>query len=206
MSRRVPRGPRRKPDQVEHDQRVGALIRQARQDRGLSQQALATVLTASGRPGWDAPRICRLERGQRSIQLYEATALSDVLGIDGAELHPHLRWAKQQVAPAQPRQRRGTKNTVVQPNVPEDDGAIQARCRYLERLCDELVARGRVAWDYNLLWQIIFTPEQLEHTIRLAEAELEDLRGDGSGDGGGDAPTPPRAPLTVVFSGDPSVA
>jgi transcriptional regulator with XRE-family HTH domain len=85
---------------VKHDEtseaRFGARVRQAREDRGWSQEALARHLrdTAAG-VDLHQSAIARLERGERAIRFNEAAALAKVLNIDlrpfaGIDVEPLL--------------------------------------------------------------------------------------------------------------------
>ena len=73
------------------DQRVAAMIREARETSGLSQARLAKLMAAYGFP-WVQQTVGRAETRARSISIGEAVALAVILHMDisadklGAEL------------------------------------------------------------------------------------------------------------------------
>jgi len=62
----------------------GLRLREIRRARGLTQAALADLVTAAGQP-LDKAAVLRIERGGRGVSLDEALALAWVLGV--APLH-----------------------------------------------------------------------------------------------------------------------
>ncbi|MET7705454.1 helix-turn-helix transcriptional regulator [Micromonospora sp. NPDC005413] len=63
------------------EQRFGGQVREARELRGWSQEALARHLRESAGLELHQTAIARLERGERAIRLNEVAALAQVLGL-----------------------------------------------------------------------------------------------------------------------------
>lgn len=72
----------------EFSERVGARLREFREERKWSQRRLAEVLHANGLK-LDPSAITRMERGQRDVKLHEATALAAALRVKLDELVRH---------------------------------------------------------------------------------------------------------------------
>ncbi|WP_430497870.1 helix-turn-helix domain-containing protein [Micromonospora trifolii] len=67
------------------EQRFGAQVRRAREERGWSQEALARKLRDTAGIELHQTAIARLERGERAIRLNEVTALARILDLDLTE-------------------------------------------------------------------------------------------------------------------------
>ena len=63
----------------------GARLREIRTSRGLTQEALAEIVTAQGRP-MNKAAVLRIERGERGLALDEALALAWALQVAPAHL------------------------------------------------------------------------------------------------------------------------
>lgn len=76
---------RRSPDDVNRD--IGERLRAARTRARQPQQHIATVMAMShGYTTWRQTTVGRVEAGERSLQLGEALALADIIGIPLADL------------------------------------------------------------------------------------------------------------------------
>ncbi|MDH6460893.1 transcriptional regulator with XRE-family HTH domain [Micromonospora sp. A200] len=64
------------------EQRFGAQVREAREVRGWSQEALARHLRESAGIELHQTAVARLERGERTIRFNEVAALAKLLGLD----------------------------------------------------------------------------------------------------------------------------
>ncbi|MCT1618497.1 helix-turn-helix domain-containing protein [Janibacter hoylei] len=62
------------------DKRVGSNVRFARQEKGLSQAALAESMRAEGQAHWRQTTVSRVERGDQKIAVGEIRALERILG------------------------------------------------------------------------------------------------------------------------------
>lgn len=60
----------------------GALLRQAREEYGMSQDKFAAEMARQCDPAWCQQTVTRVENGQRAIRLGEAIAAASILGID----------------------------------------------------------------------------------------------------------------------------
>lgn len=56
-------------------------MRALREQQGMPQQHIATVLTARYGLGWSQTTVVRTEAGQRPLRLVEAVAVAQVLGV-----------------------------------------------------------------------------------------------------------------------------
>ena len=70
--------------EIGFNQRVGANLRRLRKANGITQAALAGLLSREGLP-FHQQTIMKLESGARSLSLEEAITTADVLGVN-------LRW------------------------------------------------------------------------------------------------------------------
>jgi hypothetical protein len=70
-----------RPRPREASRRLGALVRERREDLGLSQGALITAMEPYGF-GWYQSTLTRLESGTRMVTFDEAVALAAVLDFD----------------------------------------------------------------------------------------------------------------------------
>lgn len=64
------------------EQRFGAQVREAREGRGWSQEALARNLRDTTGIDLHQTAIARLERGERAIRFNEVAAMANLLGLD----------------------------------------------------------------------------------------------------------------------------
>lgn len=73
--------------------RVGANIRFARTEKGLSQAALADAMREAGQGHWRQNTVSRVENGRQEVYLGELDALERILGgvLAGTELESALR-------------------------------------------------------------------------------------------------------------------
>lgn len=69
-------------DSSSAEQRFGAQVREAREARGWSQEALARHLRDAAGIDLHQTAIARLERGERAIRFNEVSALAKLLGLD----------------------------------------------------------------------------------------------------------------------------
>ncbi|MFK4789864.1 helix-turn-helix domain-containing protein [Microbacterium sp. ZW T5_56] len=67
------------------DESFGASVAKARTLRGMSQKELSSALAQLGMKV-DAPAVSRIEKGQRSLRLTEATTVATALGVDLTDL------------------------------------------------------------------------------------------------------------------------
>lgn len=72
-------------------EKIGALIRQAREERSMSQAALAEELSARTGSNFVHTTIGKIEKGTRSVSLVEAAHIADVLRIDWRSLFEMLK-------------------------------------------------------------------------------------------------------------------
>lgn len=87
------------------EQRFGAQVREGREIRGWSQEALARHLREAAGIELHQTAIARLERGERAIRFNEVTALAKLLGLDlqaysgtlPALTDSEYEWAKEQL-------------------------------------------------------------------------------------------------------------
>lgn len=63
------------------ERRFGAVVRDARERRGLSQTRLAKAMIEQGWP-WHQSTVHRVESGAQAARLGETVALAEILGID----------------------------------------------------------------------------------------------------------------------------
>lgn len=63
------------------DRRIGSLVRQFRDEAGLSQAQLATGMTDEGAEGIYPQTIMKIENGTRTLKYSEASAMARVLGV-----------------------------------------------------------------------------------------------------------------------------
>jgi transcriptional regulator with XRE-family HTH domain len=76
---------RKTPEDVNKE--IGERLRAARQRARLPQQHIATVMAMThGYTTWRQTTVGRVETGERSLQLGEALAVADIIGIPLADL------------------------------------------------------------------------------------------------------------------------
>lgn len=73
---------------------VGRMVKQARQQRKMSQQAVAEALNQRIAENYFHTTIGKIEKGKRGISLVEAVALAELLGIDWSDIYEELRTDK----------------------------------------------------------------------------------------------------------------
>lgn len=71
---------RERPDVVEFERRLGALLRDRRKQREISQETLATQL------GINQSNVSKIEAGRRRLQVVELFRWCEVLGLDADQL------------------------------------------------------------------------------------------------------------------------
>jgi len=60
--------------------RYGTMLRRLRRERGITQTALAELMTANSWP-WHQTTVARIERGERAVDAGEAVDLADLYGF-----------------------------------------------------------------------------------------------------------------------------
>jgi transcriptional regulator with XRE-family HTH domain len=74
---------------LEAERLAAELLRKAREDRGLTQIAVADEMAERGF-SWGQPTVARVENRRRHLSLSEARALMDILELDEAVAYRRL--------------------------------------------------------------------------------------------------------------------
>ena len=89
MSSKDSRGVDVDEEYVEAERLAAALLRKARQDRGLTQVDVADDMAERGFR-WSQPTVARVENGRRHLSLPEARALMDILELNEAPAYRRI--------------------------------------------------------------------------------------------------------------------
>ena len=89
MSSKDSRGVDVDEEYVEAERLAAALLRKARQERGLTQVDVADDMAERGFR-WSQPTVARVENGRRHLSLSEARALMDILELNEAPAYRRI--------------------------------------------------------------------------------------------------------------------
>lgn len=78
-------------EQQRDDKFIGAVVRNARSARGLTQQQVADEVGRRAGLSWQHSTVAKVESGARTLAFIEAMALADAFGVDIADLATSIR-------------------------------------------------------------------------------------------------------------------